>query len=314
MSVSRDPGDLIRAYFEDGPTELPRRSYEAVDERIQRTRQRAVSGPWRNSGMPILVRAAVGVAAVVVAAVFGLNMLRSTPAPPASSGSAGPTPSPSSSPSPSVPASPSALTAYTWPTPLAAGTYRTSLRWDPSLVFNFTVPAGWESRDVNLRKGERASLMFYPVDNVVTDVCKHSLTPSFHKSVPEVQQALQKLLTVQSLGNGFKIGDRGALQLTFDAGPAVGCAPTDYAFIKLPAGTCGSGCGGLGPDWIGLEFAGGVEHNRLWVMDVGRKAVVIAEVWTDAATAADRAELQAIRDSVRLDTPLATPPPTPAGT
>lgn len=310
MTASRDPDRLIRAYLADGPTELPRRSYEAVDDLIERTRQRAVVGPWRDPRMSILARAVIGAAAVIVAAVIGVNVLRGpTSSPP---GSAGATPSPTSSPSPSVLASPSEPTAYTWPTDLPAGTYRTSLRWDPSLVFNFTVPAGWQSRDVNLRKGVRASLMFYPVENVVTDVCTHTLTPNFHRSVPEVVQALQKVLTVQVGRADLKIGDRTATEVTFDAGPAVGCSPSEYAFIALPVGICGTGCGGLGPNWIGLEFAGGREHNRIWLMDVGRKAIAIAEVWTDDATAADLAELQAIRDSVRLDTPLATPEPQPA--
>jgi hypothetical protein len=35
-------------------------------------------------------------------------------------------------------------------------------------------------------------------------------------------------------------------------------------------------------------------------------------VWTPDATAADLAELESVIDSVRLDTPNATPPPQPA--
>jgi hypothetical protein len=132
-------------------------------------------------------------------------------------------------PSPAPSASPSAsATAYRWPGHLAAGNYATSLSWDPSLVFRFTVPDGWESRDVNILKGRSMTVKFLAISNVVTDSCR--------------------------------------------------------------------------------------EHNRLWIMDVGRRIVLINAAWTDAASAADLSELQAVIDSVSLDTPLATPPPTPAGT
>src|SRR4029079_17114723 len=51
MTASRDPDRLIAAYLEDGPTELARDSYLAVDETVQRTRQRTGIGPRRTRSM-----------------------------------------------------------------------------------------------------------------------------------------------------------------------------------------------------------------------------------------------------------------------
>ena len=108
------------------------------------------------------------------------------------------------------------------------------------------------------------------------------------------------------------VGERSGTYLEFSVGPDLGCPASDVRLIKLPVGVCGDGCGGLGPPWKGLEFGGPQEHNRMWILDVGRGNAVINAVWTPEATPADLAELQAVIDSARLDTPNATPAPQPA--
>ena len=208
MTASRDPDPLIRAYLADGPTELPRRSYEAVDEVVDRTRQRAIR-PWRNPHMSNLVRLGVGLAAVIVAAVIGLNFFRYSgtgpggpgPAAPSGLGSQPARPSPTASPKP---------VGYTWPGTLDAGTYSTSLSWGPSLVFSFTVPDGWESRDINILKNESMTVKFLPVANVVTDACKRTLPKTPAGSPTAASSALAKLVTLSAGPRSSAIGDRGA--------------------------------------------------------------------------------------------------------
>jgi len=47
MTAPRDPDQLIHAYFDEGPDELPDPVYDAVREGIEQTRQRADGGWWR---------------------------------------------------------------------------------------------------------------------------------------------------------------------------------------------------------------------------------------------------------------------------
>ncbi len=308
MTASRDPDQLIRAWLAEGPTELPHRSFEAVDARTERTRQRAIR-PWRNPHMSNLARLGVGAAAVIVAAVIGITVFRS--------GGSGPgvlpAPTPSASPSPaaSTPTvSPSAV-AYAWPARLAAGTYSTSLSWDPSLLFTFTVPDGWLARDINIVKNDRMTVKFFPVADVVTDVCQRTLPATPAATTPEaVTTALGKLVELTAGPRAATIGNRDATTADYLVTLPTACSPTDYTLFKIPAQVCGTGCGDIvGSPWLGLEFASGPEHNRVWLMQVGRRVIAVDAAWTDAATAADLAELQAVIDSIRLDTPLATPPP-----
>jgi len=95
MSASKDLDRLIQSFLAEGPLELPNPSYDAVRERMEETRQRAVIGPWRTSRMGKTMQYGLAAAAVIVA-IIGLRTL-----------TAGPTPggSPSAEPSASATAS-----------------------------------------------------------------------------------------------------------------------------------------------------------------------------------------------------------------
>jgi hypothetical protein len=310
MTAARDPDRLIRAFLSEGQTELPDRAYEHVRRTIDRTRQRVVVGPWREPRMSSFIRAAIAVAAVVVAAVVGFNLGPGpgvgghTGAPPSAS------PSPLVSPSPSEVPSSSPL-AYTWPRTLAAGSYSTSLSWDPFYKFRFTIPEGWQSRDINIVKGE-TSLMFYFVDNVAPNPCSETAkSPSIGGSVDALVAALPKLVKLSAGPTDVTVGDRAGKYVEFTVGTDVGCGASNVRLFKLSPQLCLPGCGGLGPPWKGLEFGRLPEHNRMWILTVGRTRGVINAVWTDQATPAELTELQAVIDSMRFDTPTATALPQP---
>ena len=101
------PHDLdqeLTAFLRDGPTELPDPSFDAVRDRMETTRQRVVLGPWRFPDMHVNARLAIGLAAVAVLAVVGINVLTvnrglvaGPTASPAASAAAAPLPSPSNS-------------------------------------------------------------------------------------------------------------------------------------------------------------------------------------------------------------------------
>ena len=69
MSTTRDLDRLMEAFLEDGPAVLPDRVLEAIADDIDRTDQRAVTGPWRN---PLMNRSLFAAAVVVAALVGGL--------------------------------------------------------------------------------------------------------------------------------------------------------------------------------------------------------------------------------------------------
>jgi len=98
MTASRDPDRLIRAFLHEGLDELPDPVYDAVRDRIEQTRQRAVIGPWRTSNMNRYLQIGLAAAAVVVIAVVAFNLLPGSPAP---GGEPSATPEPTATPEPS---------------------------------------------------------------------------------------------------------------------------------------------------------------------------------------------------------------------
>lgn len=314
MTASRDPERLLTAYFADGPTELAHDSYEAVDEAIQRTRQRTAIGPWRTRSMLNPARAVLGAAALLIAAVVGWSMFGPAP----STGPGGirsASPSPSASVTSSGSPGSSGPPAYRWPAALEAGTYTTSFVWDPSLQFTFTVPAGWQSLDINVAKNDRISLVFFPIDDVAAPTCA-SPAPSSPDiwTADTVLAALDKLVDFDAPAVDATVGGRSARYVEFTAKGPVGCANAGNVLFRTPTPICQPAvCGSVGPPTFGLEFGDVTHHERLWLVNVGRQVVAISAVWTDGATPAELAELESIVDSVQLDTPFATPPPQPAG-
>jgi hypothetical protein len=138
MTRTPDLERLMDAYFEEGVTELPDRVYEVVRSDIDRTRQRAIIGPWRKPDMQSLAKLAMAAAAVVVFAIVGYNLVPGRGA--VGGAPASPSGSPPAAPSASAPALPAATDAVRVG-PLAPGTYSPYLGSNVRVVF--TVPAGW---------------------------------------------------------------------------------------------------------------------------------------------------------------------------
>lgn len=80
MTASRDPDRLIRAFFEEGPDELPDPVYDAVRDRIEQTPQRADRGPWRTFLMSKTMQYGLAAAAVILA-IIGFQTLAAGPTP-----------------------------------------------------------------------------------------------------------------------------------------------------------------------------------------------------------------------------------------
>jgi hypothetical protein len=75
MTTSRDPDRLIRAFLAEGEETLQDRVYDVVRAEIEQKPQRAGYGPWRTPIMNKFVGFGLAAAAVVVAAVIGIQLL-----------------------------------------------------------------------------------------------------------------------------------------------------------------------------------------------------------------------------------------------
>ena len=149
MNERSDLEGMLREWFDDGPSTMPDRVVEVVADRISRRRQRrAWRLLWRETDMNPIVKFGAALAAVLVIAVIGWNLLPGrSGGPGASEAPPSPVASPTASP---VPSPTQAWWAGSDPRPcglpdpcageLSAGTHSTrSIK--PS--FTFTVPTGW---------------------------------------------------------------------------------------------------------------------------------------------------------------------------
>jgi hypothetical protein len=75
MTQTRDPDRLIRAFLEEGRTELSDRTYDAVRVGIDRTRQRRVLGRWNEPRVPTVARFGIAAAVVVMVGAVGVAVI-----------------------------------------------------------------------------------------------------------------------------------------------------------------------------------------------------------------------------------------------
>ena len=307
MTARRDPDRLIRAYLDDGPAELPDRSFDAVRAHMDHQRQRVVIGPWRIPLMSNVTRFAIAAAAIVVVAVIALNLL------PKSGGIGGPavTPTPSPSPSPSASPSPTfspssapaALAGFAQGGPLAAGTYYIENQggYNPNVTrLTFTLPAGWAKTDVVGKDPETTSelqLGTWIVSHIFTDVCQWSTT-----SIVDVGTTADQLVTALADQHGRTAS---AVTDTTVAGfPAkrieLTVSPT------LDTATCTSGILRYWPD-PGPDFAGGMcctpagATDVIYAADIAGKRLLVVARHYPGSTSQNLAELQSIVDSIQIE-------------
>jgi hypothetical protein len=198
MTALPEPDRKIRAFLDKGTVELPDRSFDAVRAAIDRTPQRTFIGPWRNRPMTGTSRLAA-VAAVLVVAVIGIVVV----AMPALGPAATPPPTgstkPSSTPTPTGAApSSAAFLPYVWPEFLEPGTYTTTMNWDLPFKVALTVPPGWQSRDIEVIKGQM-SVSVQLVENTFVDPCARTLRdPVTGPSVADLAAAFETIKDIDS--------------------------------------------------------------------------------------------------------------------
>jgi len=299
MTVSRDPDRIIRAFIDEGLTELPDRVYDAVRSDIDRTRQRVVIGPWRTPSMNSFAKVLIAAAAVVVVAIVGINLL------PRTGGDVGggpaPTPSPSASASPTASAQPSpSPVAFPGPGALEIGRHPLT-RGGVTFSVELT-KSGWNSeqdfffnKDVAIGP-EWASFLFWDPSprGVYSDPCAHTTSPPAGPLAADLAAAVASIpgTDVVSPPSDVTVGGR----------------PGKHVAITVPENApCPAGDGGFYL-WYGdlaqgeTRFATrlGATYN-VWIVDVaGTRLFIEAESMKGAKPAIGQ-EIQEIIDSIQFE-------------
>ena len=265
--------------------------------------------------MSSLSRFAIAATAVLVVAVAAVTI-----GPRGNPGSAGAASGPpASAPTPTAIGSPaSAATAavspgsspptYIWPARLAAGTYTTRLSWDVPFTVTFSVPDGWDSRDVEVVRDPTLSVTFQLVDDLYADPCRH--LPRETKLGPSVDDLASGLAALPGLDATAPVpvalAGYSGKYLEYSVRNDIGCEPADFYLWTNPEGSI-LPVNPLGPPiWAAV-----LANARVWILDVDGVRYVISSQWSDAATPADLAELQGVVDSIRIQplAPAASPTP-----
>lgn len=298
MTTPRDPDRLIRAILAEGPTELADRSYDAVRSDIERTRQRVVIGPWRESDMSNITRIAIAIAAVVVVAVIAYNLL------PGTSGVGGsPSPSPTVAPTPAPTPIPSPTEAAFPPAgPLAAGTHTAILE---GIRVSFSVPGpGWEAspdggfilKGDGEQPGSLAIAMWESApENVYSDPCAHTrLNPPPSHTAVELAAAAAAIPGTDLVSGpvSVEVGGFPAQHVVFTIRDDLGCDPKD-AYLWVDDGS------GAANNWHWASALGST--HQVWITEVDGKIIWIdSETFEGGGTGPDL-EVQQVIDSIQFE-------------
>jgi hypothetical protein len=320
MTEDRSLERAARSFIEAGPTQAPDRAIEAALLRIESTSQeRDRRVPWRFPRMTTPARVATAAVMGVLAVGAAIFVLR--PADP-SVGGPGPTPVPTSSPSATASPTPSPSPTPSGPAalqdgPLAAGTYVTTPFAQPgsdacgvpgqagcidstdddAIRITFTVPDGWSgsstdgvsATDPQPDVPGGATLLFVRGASLYEDPCRTEDTTSNEPEIPVGP-------TVDDFSEA--VAAHPLLDVTTPTEVTLAGYSGKYLELQVPDDI--SMCGVYRP-WEPWYFAQGPgERWHLWILDVDGVRVVVQSIDHEGTTAARRAELQAIVDSVQI--------------
>ena len=256
----------VRDWLEDGSDRTPRPAIDAVLLAVKTTRQeRDLRIPRRFTQMPTYMRLAAGIAIVAVVGVGALAYFNGGP-----NTGAPPTPAPTTQATPTM----SPLSSG----PLAPG--RHAYEGEGVRVV-LTVPAGWEGGQFNIAKSPARELpdgtivMFRQPTLVFADPCAPELSAdSIGPTVDDLAAAL-----ADTTISGFR-----------------------GKHVSFVVDTAGIDCvmGIYGQDSF-VRAAENGQRQDLWILDVAGTRFVIDATTFPETSAGDRAEMQAIVDTLLIE-------------
>lgn len=309
MNHRSDTGDVLRIWMADGPTTMPDRVVDVVAGRIARQPQRRV---WRLRERPFMntyVKLAAGLAAVIVVAVIGWQLLPDN-------GSFGGRPTPSPIPSASAPITTPAATVVPPPIlegALEGGTYR--LRpFDGSMFIDATVPAGWNgvpSWAILAPVGSEApaglGMAFLRAEGLFGDPCHWDLDGSGVFSQPGdivVGPTVDDLVTALQANRAYTSSTPTPVTIGGYAGRKLDIQlPSDFDFATcdIVTGTSDGVYFVFSGQESGLFAQGRGNRWQVNVLDVAGKRTILVVNDYAGTPPADRATAQAIVDSMKIN-------------
>lgn len=278
MSALRDPDQILRAWLEEGPTVLPTPTVRAIEVATRATAQKrpVMRPPWRFSPMYAPLRAAVAV--LIAAVVIGGGIYLLGPRERGTGVSITPSPAPAASPAPLIDG------------PLAPGRY---VYAGDGVRVILTVPEGWEGGEFSVSEAparelpDGANVGFRQPSTVFTDPCAPERgATTVGSTVDDLVDALADLPNVTNSAQA---------EVSIS-----GFSGTHHTFVVDTAGIdCVMALYGQGSF---IRAAENGQHQDLWILDVDGTRLVIDAATYPRTTAADRAELQAIVDSLLIET------------
>jgi hypothetical protein len=306
MSTDRDTTRLVRSWLEEGVTALPDWVLDAVLDQVPSTSQRR---PWwpprRLLDMNKMLPAALAAAAVLVVAVVGYNLLprSDTGGTPRSSATTAPTVAPTAMPTATpAPSGPLALPEG----PLAPGTYFANPfpAPDDALRILFTVPDGWHGAPpaavtpaVGPGGPDGAAVAAQRPTVLYVDPCQRQAVGAETLPAGETVDDLVDALVEISSGQDrpYTASTPEPTELSGYSGQRLDLLlPSDVDFA-----TCSEGTFWV---WDAGPYAQGPGNRwHLWILDVdGTRVVIFAQDFA-TTSAEDRADLEAIVNSIRIE-------------
>jgi hypothetical protein len=294
MSTDRDVTRIVRSWLEDGATALPDRVLDNVLDQLPATPQRRSRRPARRfDEMNSALKFVVAVAAVVVLAVVGINLLprqggiggsESSPSAPPS-----PTRSDAATPNPSGVALPDGL--------LTPGTYvmvpcsaPPCTASEDSIHLTVDVPSGWSGV---------APAAIWIAENAPPGGA--AVGVGFGGDLPRDPCVTKDLIDTGTSVDGFAnaIAAHPVLDATNPVDVSLGGYSGKYIDLLLPADL--SSCPEFRP-WEPGIYAPGPNHQwHLWILDVAGTRVVVASMDYPGTSSQHRAELQAMVESIQFE-------------
>ncbi|MBA2264162.1 MAG: hypothetical protein H0W10_05840, partial [Chloroflexi bacterium] len=287
----RDTTRIVRSWLEEGVTALPDRVLDAVLDQLPTTPQRRITW-WparRFQNMNTSVKLGLAAAAVVVAALLGYNYL-------VAPNVGGP-----GLDEPTTSATPSAATRQ-MPTAgdLDAGTYRVS-NWDTPRSLTVTVPAGWNTGDGFIGKGD-VFVGTWIITHVFEDACHRPESDA--DALVELVEARTPAAITEALAA------QGGHETVGPSAQTLGGYPAQLLEFRVPADFDIATCGGIirlwpgaGPDLSSGQLAFVGQRMDVYVVDLDGEAVVVIAAHPDDALVADIAEMESILESIDFAEP-----------
>lgn len=290
MSTDRDTARIVRAWLDEGVTQLPDRVLDDVLDRVPGTRQRVRWFPWRLVRMLATASVSLGAAAVLIALAVALGWLPSVEIRIGVPPTPGPTPSPLGNGA------------------LDPGTYL--VRVTSGLSVEVTVPQGWTAYEGWGLWGPRTEfppdgmgLGFWQVGNLYADPLEPSLMDP--RIGPTVDDLVDGLIAQPGHATSAPVdvtidGFSGAMvELTI---------PEDAEFTECFAG------GTIYRLWVDISagyrcLQGPGQIERIWVIDVNGTRLVIDAHHFPGTPAQDLAALDAVIASIRINAAPESPAP-----